>query len=100
MICINITTALLEFHVMYKYNHSIVCICVIIICCCDIHLVAMIVVETLRLGPAGNKLVKMAKSARILITDGKEVALQGLCLLFMRVNRDTAITNLNTQQVH
>ena len=52
----------------------------------------------MRLGTGGNKAVKTGKP-KVFVTDGKDVALRGICLLFSRPQPGTAITETNITKV-
>ncbi len=49
-------------------------------------------VEHMRLGPSGNKPVQRSKS-KLFITDGRDCALHGICLIFTRTNTAIDVTD-------
>ena len=57
-----------------------------------------IVVEHVRLGPQGNRPVKVSKP-KVFITTGADVSLKGMCLMFNRVRPQNEVTEENISQV-
>ena len=58
----------------------------------------LLTVEQVRLGPGGNKSFKPGRP-KLFVTDGRDAALHGLCLIFCRVNPEKPITEANVSQV-
>ena len=56
------------------------------------------VVEHVRLGPQGNRPVKVTKP-KVFITTGADVPLKGMCLMFNRVRPQNEVTEDNISQV-
>ena len=66
---------------------------------CNFHyLMLSIVVEHVRLGPQGNRPVKVTKP-KVFITTGADVPLKGMCLMFNRVRPQNEVTEENISQV-
>ena len=55
-------------------------------------------VEHVRLGPQGNKPVKVSKP-KVFITKGTDVPLKGMCLIFTRIKPQNEVTADNISQV-
>ena len=55
-------------------------------------------VEHVRLGPQGNRPVKVSKP-KVFITNGTDVSLKGMCLIFTRIKPENEVTDANINNV-